>query len=173
MLADVLAAAAGAGKTWVVTRDPAAAAAALEAEAAWVPDPGGGQGAAIEATLSEIGDGPVLVVNSDLPTVTLADLQSLATARLRPGSRSLRQRTERRTRSGSRAPVFEPLYGRDSAARFRAHAERLGLAAVFTPIVGLRADVDTLADLARVAPRAGPSTRACLARLGLMPGLHA
>ena len=30
--------------------------------------PGGGQGAAVEAALREIGPGPVLVVNSDLPS---------------------------------------------------------------------------------------------------------
>jgi 2-phospho-L-lactate guanylyltransferase len=174
MLGDVLAAAAGVGKTWVVTPDPEAAAAAREAEAAWVPDPGGGQGAAVEATLSEIGDGPVLVVNSDLPSVTLADLRALAAAT--PASGIAIAAAEDGTTNAlglSEPAVFEPLYGEDSAARFRAHAERLGLAAVFAPIVGLRDDVDTLADLARVAPHTGPSTRACLARLDLVPEVHA
>ena len=51
MLMDVLAAAVDVGTTWVVTPDPAAGAAAREAGATAVPDPGGGQGAAVEAAL--------------------------------------------------------------------------------------------------------------------------
>ncbi len=172
MLGDVLAAAAGVGKTWVVTPDPAAA--SREAQATWVPDPGGGQGAAVEAALSKIGEGPVLVVNSDLPSVTLADLLALAAAT--PASGIAIAAAEDGTTNAlglSEPAVFEPLYGEDSAARFRAHAERRGLAAVFAPIVGLRDDVDTLVDLARIAPRTGPGTRACLARLDLVPVVQA
>src|SRR5215204_469331 len=73
MLVDVLAAAVDVGTTWVVTPDPAAEAAAVEAGAEVVPDPGGGQGAAVEAALSQAGHGPVLIVNSDLPSLRAAD----------------------------------------------------------------------------------------------------
>ena len=43
--------------------------------------------------------------------------------------------------------LFAPLYGRGSAARFRAHAERSGVAAVDIVRPGLQNDVDTVADL--------------------------
>ncbi len=52
--------------------------------------------------------------------------------------------------------LFAPLYGPGSAARFVAHAERLGRIASAALLPGLVADVDTLADL----ERAGASARA-------------
>jgi len=168
MLEDVLAAAARIGDTWVVTADRAAAVAAREAEAAWVPDPGGGQGPAVEATLSEIGDGPVLVVNSDLPSVTPADMLALVAATPVSGIAIAAAEDGTTNALGLSEPaVFEPLYGEDSAARFRTHAERLGLAAVSVERAGLRDDVDTLADLERAAPRCGPRTRTALASLAV------
>ncbi len=166
MLADVLAAAADIGTTWVVTPDPAAGAAAREAGAAVVPDPGGGQGAAVEAGLAQAGTGAVLVVNSDLPTLTAADLQALADAT--PASGIAIAAAEDGTTNAlglSDATVFAPLYGPGSAARFLAHAAT----AVAVTRPGLRDDADALADLVRLAPRSGPRTRACLAKLGL-PG---
>jgi 2-phospho-L-lactate guanylyltransferase len=168
MLGDVLAAAVSVGRTWVVTPDPAAAAAAREAEAAWVPDPGRGQGAAVEAALSEIDTGPVLVVNSDLPSVTPADLQALDVAT--PASGIAIAPAEDGTTNAlglSDSAVFAPLYGEDSAARFRAHTERSGHAVVFVERAGLHDDADTLADLRRLASRFGPRTRTCLEKLGL------
>ena len=54
--------------------------------------------------------------------------------------------------------MFAPLYGPGSAARFRAHAE---FATALIP--ELEADVDTLDDLERLAPRLGPRTRALFA----------
>ena len=170
MLVDVLAAAVAIGITWVVTPDPAAGAVAREAGAAVVPDPGGGQGAAVEAGLSQAGSGPVLVVNSDLPTLTAADLQALADAT--PASGIAFAAAEDGTTNAlglSDATVFAPLYGAGSAARFREHAARSGLTAIAVTRPGLRDDADALADLVRLAPRSGPRTRACLAKLGL-PG---
>jgi 2-phospho-L-lactate guanylyltransferase (CobY/MobA/RfbA family) len=61
--------------------------------------------------------------------------------------------------------VFAPLYGRDSAARFRARARELGLEAVAAAIPNLVDDVDTIDDLQRVALRAGPRTQAALAEV--------
>ena len=91
MLGDVLAAATSVGETWVVSPEPVEG-------AKWIPDPGGGQGAAVEAALREIGPGPVLVVNSDLPTLTADDLRALSDAiperghRDRPGRRRYDER---------------------------------------------------------------------------------
>jgi len=166
MLADVLAAAVAIGTTWVVTPDPAAGAAAREAGATVVSDPGGGQGAAVEAGLAQAGAGPVLVVNSDLPTLTAADLQALADTT--PASGIAVAAAEDGTTNAlglSDSTMFAPLYGPGSAARFLAHAAT----AVAVTRPGLRDDADALADLERLAPRSGPRTRACLAKLGL-PG---
>jgi 2-phospho-L-lactate guanylyltransferase len=166
MLADVLAAAVEVGTTWVVTPDPAAATAAREAGAAVIPDPGGGQGAAVEAALSQAGAGRVLVVNSDLPTLSAADLRSLAEAT--PASGIAVAAAEDGTTNAlglSDATLFAPLYGSGSAARFQAHAADSGLTSVSVTRAGLRDDADSLADLVRLAPRSGPRTRACLAKL--------
>jgi 2-phospho-L-lactate guanylyltransferase len=168
MLMDVLAAAVDVGTTWVVTPDPAAGAAAREAGAAVVPDPGGGQGAAVEAALSQAGAGPVLVVNSDLPSLRAADLRALAGAT--PASGIAVAAAEDGTTNAlglSDTTMFAPLYGDESAARFHAHAARSGLTAVSVTLPGLRDDADALADLVRLAHRSGPRTRACLAKLGL------
>jgi 2-phospho-L-lactate guanylyltransferase len=168
MLADVLAAAVAIGTTWVVTPDLAAGAAAREAGATVVPDPGGGQGAAVEAALLQAGAGPVLVVNSDLPSLRAADLRALAQAT--PASGIALAAAEDGTTNAlglSDATLFAPLYGAESAARFQAHAAGSGLTAVSVTRPGLRDDADALADLVRLAPRCGPRTRACLAKLGL------
>src|SRR5207253_11082548 len=61
--------------------------------------------------------------------------------------------------------LFAPLYGRDSADRFRAHAFALGLEAVSAAIPNLADDVDTVEDLRRVTLRAGPRTQSALADL--------
>jgi 2-phospho-L-lactate/phosphoenolpyruvate guanylyltransferase len=168
MLVDVLAAAVDIGTTWVVTPDSAAGAAAREAGAAVLPDRGGGQGAAVEAALSQAGAGPVLVVNSDLPSVIAADLRALAEATPTSGIAVAAAEDGTTNALGlSAATMFAPLYGEGSAARFRAHAARSGFAAVSVTRPGLRDDADELADLARLAPRCGPRTRACLAKLGL------
>src|SRR6266516_7131147 len=73
MLEDVLAAAREVGRTLLVApeRIPGAE---------LVPDPGRGQGAAVEAGLAAAGEGPVLIVNSDLPCATSRDLFTLLIA---------------------------------------------------------------------------------------------
>jgi 2-phospho-L-lactate guanylyltransferase len=162
MLADVLAAAVDIGTTWVVTPDPAAGATAREAGATVGPDPGGGQGAAVAAALSQAGSGPVLVVNSDLPSLSAADLRALAEAT--PGSGIAVAAAEDGTTNAlglSDPTLFAPLYGPGSAARFLAHAPT----AVSVTRPGLRDDADSLADVVRLAPRCGPRTRACLAKV--------
>jgi 2-phospho-L-lactate/phosphoenolpyruvate guanylyltransferase len=138
MLEKVLAAAGSVGRTWVVSPDPVEG-------ATWVPDPGGGQGAAVEAALSEIGSGPVLIVNSDLPSVTADDLHALYEAIPERGIAIAPASDGTTNALGlSDTTLFAPLYGPGSATRFRAHAEN----AVDVVRTGLRDDVDTPADLA-------------------------
>jgi len=166
MFRDVLAACLAVGRTRVVTPDEDAASAALAAGAEVVADPGGGQGAAVRAALAGIGSGEVLVVNADLPCARPRDLRALLAA-TPAGGVGLVEAADGTTNALSLpAPeAFAPLYGPGSAARFRAHAAALGLAAVSVPLPNLARDVDTLADLERVERWAGARTRACLAEL--------
>ena len=137
MLEKVLAVARSVGRSWIVSPDPVEG-------ADWIPDPGGGQGAAVEAALRRIGPGPVLVVNSDLPSVTADDLHALHEAIPEHGISLAPARDGTTNALGlSDTTLFAPLYGPGSAARFRAHAEH----AVDVVRSGLRDDVDTVADL--------------------------
>jgi 2-phospho-L-lactate/phosphoenolpyruvate guanylyltransferase len=166
MFCDVLAACVLAGRTRVVTPDDEAAAAAVEAGAETVADPGGGQGVAVQAALEGLGAGGILVVNADVPCVVPDDLRSLLAA-TPAGSFALVEALDGTTNALSlpAAEAFAPLYGRDSADRFRDHAASLGLEAVSVASPNLADDVDTMEDLARLQLRAGPRTQACLAEL--------
>ena len=166
MLGDVLAATVATGRTLLVTGDAAAHALAEELGAETVDDPGGGQGAAVEAALQRADNGTVLVVNADVPCVVPHDLRTLAgTADL--GALGLVEGTDGTTNALAlpRASLFAPLYGGGSAARFRDHAKAHGVSAVSAVIPNLTDDVDTLEDLHRVAFRAGPRTQAALGRV--------
>ena len=146
------------GATTVVSSDVAAAelAAALGAEV--LADPGGGQGAAVAAALALLSEGPALVVNADLPLVRPADLLALL-AMVPPGGLAYAPAADGTTNALALASpeLFAPLYGAGSAARFVAHAEQLGRAAVAAPLPNLVADVDTLADLERSGPGRAPA----------------
>ena len=143
MLASVLSVALEVAETWVVSPDEPPS-----SDATWIPDPGGGQGAAVAAALQEIGTGPVLVVNADLPTLTVDDLLALEAATPQPGIAIAAAADGTTNALGlSDTTLFAPLYGKESAARFRAHAERSGVAAVDIVRPGLQNDVDTVADL--------------------------
>jgi 2-phospho-L-lactate guanylyltransferase (CobY/MobA/RfbA family) len=113
---------------------------------------GGGQGAAVVEALRGI-EGPVAIVNADLPCATPADVEALLAA-----APVLVAAGDGTTNALSLldAADFRPLYGRGSAVRF-------GLARLDLP--NLVDDVDTLDDLERVADRVGPATRAMLAAL--------
>jgi 2-phospho-L-lactate guanylyltransferase len=138
MLETVLAAARSVGPVWVVSPDRVEG-------ATWIADPGGGQSAAVEAALREIGPGPVLIVNSDLPFVTADDLHALHEAIPERGIAIAPARDGTTNALGlSETTLFAPLYGPGSAARFRALSERT----VDVERAGLRDDVDTPADLA-------------------------
>jgi 2-phospho-L-lactate guanylyltransferase len=166
MFCDVLAACVPVGRTRVVTPDEDAAAAAVDAGAEVVADPGGGQGAAVRAALEGLGPGGILVVNADVPCVVPHDLRSLLAA-TPAGSLALVEALDGTTNALSLpAPeAFAPLYGPGSADRFREHAASLGLEAVSVALPNLADDVDTMEDLTRLQLRAGPRTQACLAEL--------
>ncbi len=151
MLGDVLAAASSAGTVRVVTSDSEGAALAAEAGADVLDDPGGGQGPAVQAALEGLGPGAILIVNADVPCVVPDDLRALLAA-TPAGGVALVEALDGTTNALSiPAPdVFAPLYGRDSAARFRAHVESLGLQSVSVAVPNLADDVDTLEDLQRL-----------------------
>jgi len=150
MLGDVVAAAREVGPVLVVTGDPGVVPKGVEQ----VADPGGGLGAAVAAGLDRV-EGHALVVNADLPCVTAPALELLAAAGL-----ALVEAADGTTNALSLPDPasFAPLHGPGSAARFRAHAPFVTL-----DIPELREDVDTEADLERLAARVGPRTRALLA----------
>ena len=150
MLGDVVDAALGVGRVLVVTDDPAV----VPPDADVVTDPGGGLGAAVAAGLAHA-SGHALVVNADVPGATAASLRRLAAAGL-----ALVEAPDGTTNALSLPDpsVFAPLYGPGSAERFRAHAP---FATVSIP--ELEVDVDSDADLERLATRLGPRTRALLA----------
>jgi 2-phospho-L-lactate/phosphoenolpyruvate guanylyltransferase len=150
MLGDVVEAALAVGHVLVVTDDGGV----VPPDAEVVADPGRGLGAAVEAGLSRVG-GHALVVNADLPAATPASLWQLAGSAL-----ALVQAKDGTTNALSLPDpgVFAPLYGPGSASRFRAHAPFVALS-----IPELEADVDSEADLARLAGRLGPRTHALLA----------
>ncbi len=166
MFCDVLGACVAVGRTRVVTPDEEGAAAALDAGADVVPDPGGGQGAGVQAGLAGLGPGGILVVNADVPCVVPHDLRSLLSA-TPAGCLALVEALDGTTNALSlpTAEAFAPLYGPASSDRFREHAASLGLEAVSAALPNLADDVDTMEDLARLELRAGPRTQACLAEL--------
>lgn len=166
MLGDVLAAASVVGRTVVVTSDPRARTAAVELGAEAVDDPDGGQGAAVAAGLEHVADGVVLVVNADLPCVVPHDLRTLAGA-AELGAVGLVEAADGTTNALALPDprLFAPLYGADSAARFRDHFEREGVTAIGAAIPNLADDVDTVEDAQRIGLRAGPRTQAALGKV--------
>jgi 2-phospho-L-lactate guanylyltransferase len=166
MLGDVLEAAVAVGSVVVVTDEEAAAYVAAQSGARALADPGGGQSAAVETALAGL-DGPVLVVNADLPRVRPSDLNALGL----PAKAGLLALVEARdgTTNALGLPfpgAFAPLYGPGSAGQFRARAAELGLVRQDLALRNLVEDVDTLADLERIGPVAGARTRALLAAVG-------
>jgi 2-phospho-L-lactate guanylyltransferase len=163
MLADVLAACATLGETYVVS----AAQLAIGVSATIVADPARGQGAAVvaglDAAVAAGAHAPYLVVNADLPCVTPRDVLALSGA-IPDHGLAVARATDGTTNALALASagLFAPVYGPGSAARFLA----LGPSRV-VDAPNLIDDVDTVADLLRLGQRLGPHTRELLARVRL------
>jgi 2-phospho-L-lactate guanylyltransferase len=150
MLAGVLAAATAVGPTVLVTEPDAQEARALAAEhgVTVVDDPGDGQGAAVAAALDAVPEWPALVVNADLPDVQPRDLLALLGVLPEDGI-AIAPASDGTTNAlaVARPGLFQPLYGRGSAARFRSHGEELGVEVAELQSPALAHDVDTVAEL--------------------------
>jgi 2-phospho-L-lactate/phosphoenolpyruvate guanylyltransferase len=166
MLGDVLAAAHSVGDIRLVTPDAEGAALGREAGAGVVPDPGGGQGAAVQAALAGLEPGAIVIANADLPCALPDDFRALLAA-TPGGGIALVEAIDGTTNALSiPAPeVFAPLYGPDSARRFLSRARALGLEAVSAAIPNLAEDVDTIDDLQRLHLRLGPRSQMSLATI--------
>jgi 2-phospho-L-lactate guanylyltransferase len=163
MLSDVLAATTAVSRTVVVTSDADGSRVAGEAGAEVVADPGGGQADAVAAALGLLPTDAVLIVNADVPCVVPYDLRSLLAATPLGGIALVASEDGRTNALSLPAPeLFQPLYGPNSAKKFRRSAEELGVEAIAVSIPNLADDVDTREDLERVAMRAGPVTQAAL-----------
>ena len=168
MLGDVLAAAVAIGDVRVVTPDPDGAAAAREAGAEVVDDPGGGQGRAVLAGLAGLEPGTILILNADVPCVVPDDLRLLLAA-TPAGGIALVEALDGTTNalSISARTLFAPLYGSGSGLRFQAHARELGVESVVVSVPNLADDVDTIGDLQRLHLRLGPRSQLALSMLPL------
>ncbi len=161
MLADVLAVCTTVGATFVVAPGDTEV-----GDAVLIPDPGGGQGAAVRAgleaaALASAGAGPFLVVNADLPCVTARDLLALAGAVPDDGLALAPARDGTTNALAlSSTVLYAPVFGPGSAARFATLAPSRQVDAP-----NLIDDVDTVADLDRLADRLGPRTRKVLTSL--------
>jgi 2-phospho-L-lactate guanylyltransferase len=168
MLYDVLSACTPVGRTLLVTSAESegaqAAAAALGVEV--VPDAGKGQGEAVAAALVRAGEGPVVVVNADVPCATSRDVLALLGA-MPAGGMALVRAEDGTTNALALAAgwLFAPLYGPGSADRFAERARRLGVEAVEVDLPNLADDVDELADLEPIEDRIGRWSAASLLAL--------
>jgi len=126
----------------------------------------GGQGAAVAAELNRIAREQTLIVNADLPCATARDLLALLGS-APPRGIALVEAADGTTNAlALSAPAqFCDAYGPGSAARFRAHADSLGISCVTVTIPNLADDVDTLDDLQRLDGRLGRHTIGALASL--------
>jgi len=121
-----------------------------------IADQPDGQGEAVAAALAGV-DGPLVVVNADLPCAVPDDVRLLAETA--PALVAAADGTTNALSLPS-AGYFEPLYGPGSAERFQS---RCGAVSMVIP--NLADDVDTVEDLIRLQLRVGPRTLAALSSL--------
>ena len=165
MLWDVLVVCTAVAPTIVTTSDPAGGDIVREHGATLIDDPGGGQGAAVTAALRAT-SGRVLVVNADLPCIADADVVRLEAATPSRGIALVAAQDGTTNALGLSSPsLFAPLYGPNSAERFRLHGELLGVDVVRADLPLLAADVDVVEDLERLQPCLGARTSGVRARV--------
>lgn len=179
MLGDVLAALAGSsriGEIVVVTSDPRARAVAESVGARTVADhdPPEGINAAVSRGVEALSSRSALVVVSDLPLLTAADVDHLVGA-APAGDAVVLARSEDGT--GTNAMLITPpaalvpQLGPGSLARHLAQASAVGLRAEVVSHPGIALDVDTPDDLTELVRREpGGATGRALARIGV-PGV--
>ncbi|MBM3635153.1 MAG: 2-phospho-L-lactate guanylyltransferase [Actinobacteria bacterium] len=179
MLGDVLAALAGStrlGEIVVVTSDPRAGAVAESVGARTVPDhdPPQGINAAVSRGIDAIDAHSALVLVSDLPLITAADVDHLIAA-APDGDAAVLARSESGT--GTNAMLLTPpdalvpQLGPDSLIHHCAQAAALGVPVEVVHHPGIALDVDTPEDLAELVRREpGGATGRALERLGIARG---
>jgi 2-phospho-L-lactate guanylyltransferase len=177
MLADVIDAARGFDRVWVLQSDSdaAAVAAAAGVEAVDDPAPGAGLNASLDAATSRavrLGTTGVLVVAADLPAVTSDDLLALCE---RPGTAIAPDRAGVGTNALWRSPgdAIGVAFGSASFGAHRVLAREAGVGMRVVERPGLAIDVDTPADLAAAWTHGiGGNTRAALEQLDLATRLE-
>jgi 2-phospho-L-lactate guanylyltransferase len=178
MYRDVLAAATACetiDRVAVVSRDEEALAIAREAGADGLAAAGGLNEALTSAAQEVIERGAtrIVVLAADLP---LADAEAIAAVTEAEADVAVAPAGDGGTNAlALLRDAIGFAYGRDSAARHLADAERAGLRTKRLDLPALALDIDTPADLDRLraeAAHAGAHTRAALERLGLIaPGV--
>lgn len=177
MLADVIDAAHGFDRVWVLNSDPDAAALSAEVGVEAVPDPAPGAGlnaslsAATRAAIA-VGATGVLIVSADLPSARSEDLTAL-------GASSGVTVAPDRAGSGTNALWREPgdlidvAFGPNSLSAHADLARAAGSPALVVTRPGLSLDVDTPDDLAAAwAHGVGPATHKALDEMGLATRLR-
>ncbi len=172
MLADVVDAARGFDRVWVLQSDDAAAAIAARRGAEPRPDPAPGRGlnASLDAATADAlahGATGVLVVSADLAAATADDLRTLAQGE---GVALAPDRAGTGTNALWRTPpdVIGAAFGPSSRAAHQDAARAAGVAFRIVDAPRLAADVDTPEALATVwALGPGPATRRTLEEMGI------
>ena len=177
MLADVIAAARGFDRVWVLNSDADAAGLARDAGVEAVPDPTPGAGlnaslsAATRAAIAD-GAGGVLIVSADLPSARADDLIALAAS---TGVALAPDRAGVGTNAMWRSPgdQIDVAFGPNSLAAHAERARAAGTPALVASRPGLALDVDTPDDLAEAWRHGvGSATRKALEELGITARLR-
>lgn len=178
MLADVIGAARGFDRVWVLNSDADAAEVARDAGVEAVDDPAPGLGlnaslnAATTAAVDE-GAAGVLVVSADLPCATAGDLEALCAG---PGVALAPDLARVGTNALWRSPgdLIGVAFGPSSLAAHATLAWDAGVGARIEDVTSLSLDVDTPVHLAAAyAAAVGPATRRAFEDMDLGSRLRA